>query len=57
MADVGRLSGSMVEDLPSVQVVIPGSWDRVLHQVPHREPASPSAYASASSLSVSLMNK
>ena len=25
-----------------------GSWDRVLHQAPYREPASPSAYVSAS---------
>ena len=32
------------------------SWDQVLHQVPHGEPASPSAYVSAF-LSVSLMNK
>ena len=38
------------------QVVIPGSWDGVLHGVPCREPASPSTYASAS-LFVSLMNK
>ena len=42
----------MIEFLPLAQVVILGSWDRV----PHREPASPSAYVSAS-LSVSLMNK
>ena len=46
----------MVEHLPLAQVVIPGSWDQVLHQAPYREPASPSAYVSAS-LSVSLMNK
>ena len=26
----------------------PGSWDRVLHHAPHREPASPSAYIFAS---------
>ena len=38
------------------QGVIPGSWDRVLHRALHREPASPSAYVSAS-LCVSLMNK
>ena len=34
------------------QVVIPESWDLVLHWVPYREPASPSAH-----VSVSLMNK
>ena len=39
----GHLRGSEVEHLPLVQVVIPGSWDRVLHQVPGREPASLSA--------------
>ena len=39
---LGRLSGSVVERLPSAQVVIPGSWD------PCREPASPSTYVSAS---------
>ena len=42
--------------LPLAQGLIPGSWDQVLHRVPHREPASPSAYVSAS-LSVFLMNK
>ena len=52
----GHLGGSMVEHLPLAQGVIPGSWDRVPHQVPHREPASSSAYVSVS-LSVSLMNK
>ena len=26
----------------------PRSWERVLHRPPHREPASPSAYVSAS---------
>ena len=56
----GRLGGSVVERLPSAQVVILGSWDRVPHQAPCREPASPSACVSASvsaSLCVSLMNK
>ena len=43
-------------NMPFAQVVIPGSWDQVLHQAPHREPASPSACVSAS-LCVSLMNK
>ena len=46
----GPLGDSVVEHLPSALVVIPGSWDRVLHQAPHRKPASPS-------LSMSLMNK
>ena len=46
----------MVERLSLAQGVIPGSWDRVLHWVPLRKPASPSAYVSAS-FSVSLMNK
>ena len=52
----GLLGGSAIEHLPLAQVVIPGSWDQVLHQDPHGEPASPSAYVSAS-LSVLLMNK
>ena len=51
-----QVGGSAVERLPLAQVVIPGSWDRVPHQAPHREPASPSAYVSGS-LCVSLMNK
>ena len=34
----------------------PGAWDGVLHQGPHREPASPSTCVSAF-LSVSFMNK
>ena len=46
----------MVEHLPLAQVMIPGCWDRVPRQDPLREPASPSAYVSAS-LCVSLMNK
>ena len=53
---VGHLGGSVVECLPLAQVMIPGSWDQVLHRAPHREPASPSAYVSAS-LCVSFMNK
>ena len=44
----GHLGGSLVEHLPSAQVVILGSWDQVSHQVAQREPASPSAYVSAS---------
>ena len=46
----------MVEHLPLAQVMILGSWYQVLHQAPSREPASPSAYVSAS-LYVSLMSK
>ena len=49
---VGHLGASVVEHLPLAQVVIPGSWDQVPHWAPHRKPASPSAYVSAS-LSVS----
>ena len=43
----GHLGGSVVKHLPSAQVVIPGSWDRVPHRGPHGEPASPSACVSA----------
>ena len=53
---LGHLGGSVVECLPLAQSMILGSWDRVPHQDPHREPASPSAYIPAS-LCVSLMNK
>ena len=42
----------MVERLPSAQGMILGSWDRVFHWAPHREPA----YVSAS-LCVSFMNE
>ena len=42
----GHLGGSVVEHLPSAQVVTPESWDRVSHQGPCREPASPSACVS-----------
>ena len=44
----GHLCGSVVERLPLAQVVILGSSDRVPHQAPHGESASPSAYVSAS---------
>ena len=50
----GCLGRSVVERLPLAQALILGPWDRVLHQAPGREPASPSACVSAS---VSLMNK
>ena len=48
-----HLGGSVVERLLSAQVFTPGSWDRVPHQAPHREPTSPSAYVSASLCAVS----
>ena len=54
ISEWGPLGGSVVERLPLAQVMIPGSWDQVPLQAPQREPASPSAYVSAS---VSLMNK
>ena len=54
----GRLGGSVVERLPLAQSMIPESQDRVPHQAPRIEPASPSAYVSAPlSLSLSLLNK
>ena len=53
---LGSVGGSAVEHLPLAQGVIPGLWDRVPHQAPCEEPASPSAYVIAS-LSVSIMNK
>ena len=43
----GCLGGSAVEHLPSVQGMILGSQDRVLHRAPRMESASPSAYVSA----------
>ena len=46
----------MVEHLPSAQGVILEFQDRVPHQADSMEPASLSAYVSAS-LFVSLMNK
>ena len=39
--NVGHLDGSLVQHLPSAQVIILGSWDRVLLRAPRREPASP----------------
>ena len=61
---VGRLGGAAVERLPLAQGVILDSQDRVPHQAPCMEPASPSAWVSAClslslslSLCVSLMNK
>ena len=47
----GLLGGSVIKHLPSAQVMIPGSWDRVPHQAP---PALRGAYFSLClSLSVS----
>ena len=42
----GHLSGSVVKHLPSAHVMIRGSWDRVPHQAPCMESASPSACVS-----------
>ena len=57
-AKMGTPGWLSVEHLPSAQGLIPGSWDRVLHQAPHREPASPSAYVSALfSVCISWLNK
>ena len=56
VAEIGHLSGSMVERLPLAQVMMLGSQDRVLHQASHRELTSRSVYVSAS-LSVSFINK
>ena len=53
---VRLLGGSVVERLPSAQGVTRGSWSRISSRAPCREPASPSAWVSAS-LSGSLMNK
>ena len=52
----GHLGGSAVKRLPSAQVVTLESQDRVPPQVPCMEPASPSAWVSAS-LCVPPMNK
>ena len=46
---------SKIWDAWVAQVMIPGSWDQVLNWAPHSEPATPSAYVSAT-LNVSLMN-
>ena len=43
----GCLGGSVAENLPLAQDVIQGSWNRVLHQAPHKEPVSPFACPSA----------
>ena len=52
----GFLDGSAVEHLPLAQGEVLESRDRVPHRASCTEPASLSAYVSAS-LSVSLMNK
>ena len=48
MSNQGRLGGSAVGHLPLAQVMILESRNRVLHQAPCMEPASPSACASLS---------
>ena len=45
---MGCLGGSVVEHLPLAQVMILKSQDPVLHRGPCKEPASSSAFASAS---------
>ena len=45
---VGLLGASAIEPLPSAQVVIPQSRNRVPHWAPCMEPATPSACVSAS---------
>lgn len=52
----GRLGGSVIKSLPSTQVVTLESQVRAPGQAPCREPASPSAYRSAS-LCLSRINK
>ena len=53
--DKGHLGGSVVECLPLVQGVIPGSRDRVPHRAPRREPAS--LVPMSLPLSLSIMKK
>ena len=45
---MGNLGSSVVEHLPSAQVVTLGSQDQVPHRASYMEPASLSAYVSAS---------
>ena len=54
MALKGHLGGSAVEHLLLAQIMISGSWDRVLYQAPLGEPTSLSACVSAY---VFLMNE
>ena len=54
---VGHLGASVVERLPLAQDVILDSWDRVPHQAPCMDPASPPSACVSDSLSVPLMNK
>ena len=49
----GHLGGSVVQCLPLTQGVILESQDQVPHRAPYMEPASPSAYVSASFLCLS----
>ena len=53
---LGCLGGSVVECLPLAQGVILELWNQVPHRAPCKEPASSSAYVSAT-LCISLMNK
>ena len=46
------MGGSVVECLPLAQGVILETWDQVPRQAPCMEPASPSAFVSASEMSL-----
>ena len=54
---MGHLSGSMFECLLLAQGVIPGSWDPVLHGVPHGDPTSPLPVSLPLSVCFSQINK
>ena len=56
MVALGFLGGSAVKCLPSAQGMILETQDQIPRQAHCMEPASPSAYVSAS-LSLSLINK
>ena len=61
-SSLGCLGDSVVERLPSVHVMIPGSydrrfWDPVLYQVPLREPALPLPVSLPFSMCLSWMSK
>ena len=58
MCILGSLGGAAVWRLPLAQGAILETRDQIPHRAPCLEPASPSAYVSASiSLCVTIMNK